>query len=417
MKKTFLIGLKDIKLAFRDASALLMMLLAPFLLTLGLGFVTGHFSGSGSSGISNIPVVLVNLDGGELGNALVEVFNSSDLNELVRPIEMDDAALARQQIDDDAATAAIIIPEGFTTSIIPVEGQPVQTDTVQIEFYSNPTSPTSAGVIRTILDQFISQVEIGRAGAQVVITQLITNGLVPVQDAEQAGLQAGVNLADALEDSTAITLNNVTNEGKTIEFDVLAYMAPGMALMFLMYTASYGGRVLLDERNQGTLPRLLVSPTTAVQVLGGKVLGIFLTGVAQVLILIIASALFFQLQWGDALGVLVLTLAAVFAAVGWGMLIASFAKTPGQVTWIGTALMLTFGLLGGTFINTGSMPGWFNVINKITPNAWGLDGFATLALGGGLADIGVPVLALLVMGAVLFLAAVLIFNRRGVMQQ
>jgi hypothetical protein len=51
--------------------------------------------------------------------------------------------------------------------------------------------------------------------------------------------------------------------------------------------------------------------------LGGKVFGIFLTGVAQMLILIVASSLIFQLKWGDALGVLLLVLAAVFAATGW----------------------------------------------------------------------------------------------------
>ena len=81
--------------------------------------------------------------------------------------------------------------------------------------------------------------------------------------------------------------------------------------MFLMYTVSNGGRTLLAERNQGTLPRLLVSPTTTMQVLGGKMFGIFLTGVAQMLILIVASTLLFQLEWGDPLGVLVLVLAAV----------------------------------------------------------------------------------------------------------
>ena len=60
MKKIFLIGWKDVKLAFRDRAALILMLAAPFLLTLGMGFVTGRFSGSSSSGMSNIPVVIVN---------------------------------------------------------------------------------------------------------------------------------------------------------------------------------------------------------------------------------------------------------------------------------------------------------------------------------------------------------------------
>ena len=43
MKKLFLIGFKDLKLVFRDKAALTFMLLAPFLLTLGLGFVTGAY--------------------------------------------------------------------------------------------------------------------------------------------------------------------------------------------------------------------------------------------------------------------------------------------------------------------------------------------------------------------------------------
>jgi ABC-2 type transport system permease protein len=83
----------------------------------------------------------------------------------------------------------------------------------------------------------------------------------------------------------------------------------------------------------------------------------------------------------------------------------------------GTAIMLTFGILGGTFINVGSLPVWFQVVTKITPNAWGIDGFTTLALGGGLQDILIPIAALLIMGSVLFAAAVFLFNRRGLAER
>jgi ABC-2 type transport system permease protein len=189
-----------------------------------------------------------------------------------------------------------------------------------------------------------------------------------------------------------------------------------MALMFLMFTATNGGRTLLTERNQGTLPRLLISPTTSAQVLGGKTTGIYFTGVAQMLILILASALLFQLRWGAPFAVLLLILAAVAGATGWGMLITALARTPGQVSTIGSAITLTFGILGGSFISTESMPVWFQALSKITPNAWALDGFTTLARGGNLAGILVPVAALLIMGAALFTVAVLIMNRRGLMQ-
>ena len=416
MRKIFLIGLKDVRLAFRDRAALILMLLAPFLLTLGLGVVTGRFSGSSSTGISHIPVILVNQDGKSLGNSLVTVFQSNDLNGLIDPTLSIDPSAAYKQVDNNQAVAVIVIPAGFTDSIIPSSGQAAG-KVVQIELYSNPTAPTSVGVVKTILDQFISQVEVGRVGGQVAITQLVSSGRIPLQNAQAAGVALGVRQASLSSQSSSIILNNETPSGEAVKFDVLALLAPGMALMFLMYTVSYGGRSLLNERNQGTLPRLLVSPTTTVQVLGGKMVGIFLTGAAQMYILIEGTTVLFKLQWGDPLAVTALMLAAVFGAVGWGMLLTAIAKTPGQVSAIGSAMMLTFGILGGSFINMDNMPVWFQYITKITPNAWGMDGFNTLALGGGLHDIQIPILALLIMGLLLFTIAVILFRRRGLTER
>jgi ABC-2 type transport system permease protein len=416
MKKLFLIGLKDVRLAFRDRAALILMLLAPFLLTLGLGVVTGRFSGSSSTGISHIPVILVNQDGKSLGNSLVTVFQSNDLNGLIDPTLSTDPSDAYKKVDNNQAVAVIIIPEGFTDSII-LSSVQATGKVVQIELYSNPTAPTSVGVVKTILDQFISQVEVGRVGGQVAITQLVSSGRIPLQNAQAAGVALGVRQASLSSQSSSIILNNETPSGEAVKFDVLALLAPGMALMFLMYTVSYGGRSLLNERNQGTLPRLLVSPTTTVQVLGGKMVGTFLTGAAQMYILIEGTTVLFKLQWGDPLAVTALMLAAVFGAVGWGMLLTAIAKTPGQVSAIGSAMMLTFGILGGSFINMDNMPVWFQYITKITPNAWGMDGFNTLALGGGLHDIQIPILALLAMGLLLFTIAVILFRRRGLTER
>ncbi|MBI4731481.1 MAG: ABC transporter permease [Chloroflexi bacterium] len=412
MRKLLLIGLKDLKLVFRDKAALIFMLLAPFLLTLGLGFVTGQFGSSGG-GIANIPVVLVDQDGGQLGTALVELFQSEDLSDLVTATVLDDPDAARQQVNDDLVAAAVIIPDGFTESIIPAEGQMEPGETVQLVIYGNPTRPTSVGVVKTILEEFVARLEVGRVGGTVAITQLLTSGLVPPEQAQAIAVEMGQHQAESLAESNAITLTtNVASEAAT-DFNPLAYIAPGMALMFLMYTVSNGGRTLLVERNQGTLPRLLVSPTNSAQVLGGKIFGIYLTGVVQMLILIIASTLFFQLQWGDPLAVLALVLAAVFGACGWGMLITSLAKRPSQIAAIGSAIMLTFGILGGSFFSLSFAPGWIKWVSRITPNAWGLDGFNILALGGGLNLILEPIAGLLVMGVVLFAVSLVLFNRRG----
>ena len=419
MLKTLLIGLKDLKLMFRDRAALVFMLLAPFLLTIGMGFVTGRFSGS-SSGLSDIPVVIVNLDNEQLGNALADVFTSEELADLMEPTESFDPEAARRFIDEDQAAALVIIPEGFTRSIIPAEGTSfgegfIQPEPVKIEVYTNPSRPLSAGVVKAIVDEFVSRVEERRLAGMTSISGLIQAGLLDPQNAESEARDLFQNGSQI--ENTVIRLRTNQEGAEAVVFDILAYMAPGMALLFLMYTVSYGGRSILAERSQGTLPRLLVSPTSNAQVLGGKVLGIFFMGVAQVGILILASTLLFGVQWGDALGVIVLILAAVFAATGWGMLITALARNPSQVGSIGTAMMLIFGILGGSFIDLQQMPSILRTLSKITPNAWGLDGFTTLALGGTLPNLVGPLTALLIMGAVLFGIAVALFNRNGIVQK
>ena len=300
MKKILIIGWKDFTLIWRDRAALILMLAAPFVLTLGLGFVSGRFSGKQTSGLSDIPVVLVNQDEGRLGQALVDVFGSPELAGLVVPSTMADPAAARQQVETDQAAAAIIIPAGFSAGFIPDAAG--QTGTARaVAFYTNPARTVSASVVRGIVDAFISRVEASQVSGQVAIRELLAHGLL-TPEALQARATSAIAARVAAQQSTplvSLARTEAGGSGPAPDFDVLAVFAPGMAMMFLMYTVSYGGRNLLAERTEGTLPRLLTTPTSAVQVLGGKVLGIFLTGAAQVAILVGASSLMFQLRWGN----------------------------------------------------------------------------------------------------------------------
>jgi ABC-2 type transport system permease protein len=416
MKKIFLIGWKDVKLVFRDKAALMFMLVAPFALTLGMGLITGNLGSSNSTVISDIPVVIVNLDQSQLGNTLVEIFQSDDLSELVDVELSEDPAYARTRVNDNDAVAAVIIPAGFSESILSSGDASLASEPVKLEVYSNPTRPTSSSFVQTIVAAFINQVEVGRIGAEVIITQLLENGYIQPQDVPVYAGRVGADQASLSGSQKAILVEGITPTGGVVQFNPLAYMAPGYALLFLMYTATNAGRMLLVEKRQGTLPRLLVSPTTAAQVLTGKMIGSYMTGALQMLILIAASTILFQLRWGDPLAVLILVLASVFGAVGWGMLLSALIKTPGQAATVGSALMLTFGILGGSFFDMGVMPEWVQTIAKITPNYWGQDGFYTLALGGGLGEISQSVLALAIMGLVLFIVSAWLFKQNGLMQ-
>jgi ABC-2 type transport system permease protein len=417
MRKLLLIGFKDLKLVFHDRAALMFMLLAPFLLTLGLGFITGSFGSTSSSGLSEINIILVNQDSGQLGKALVDLLESDDLKDLVAAVPAGDPGTARAKIDAGDAAAAVIIPAGFTDTIIPANGGTPSSEVLKIEIYKNPIYPVSAGVIQSIVEEFISRVETGRVAGQVIVTQMLAAGLITPDQINAIALEVGKAQANPVGKTPAIILQSSQSGQAEKTFNVMAYMAPGMALMFLIYTVSNGGRSILAEQEHGTLPRLMVSPTNSAQVLIGKIFGVYLTGVVQMFILIVTCSLLFGIQWGDQIGVFLLVLAAVFGATGWGMLLTSTARTSGQVSSLGMAIMLTFGILGGSFFPINNMPDWYQLFSKITPNAWGVTGFTILGSGGLLVDLGPTLLGLVVMGVVLFAISILIFSRRSFAQK
>ena len=417
MKKLFLIAIKDLKLIFRDPSALILMLLAPFLLTIGMGLLTGRFSGTTNTGFSDLPVAIVNDDVGALGKILVDVFQSDELEDLVEPVILDSTYEAMKLVDQDQSAAMIHIPDDFSQYVMSADDSTASINDAQITFYRNPTQPTSAGIIRSILDQFIHQVEVAQTQTNVTLQQLIENGFISPDQANIYAEKINQTIDPSYTGASSIEIINQTSSGEMIEFDILAYMAPGMAIMFLMFTVTYGGRSLLVENRNGTLARLFVAPTPASNILLGKGLGIFLTAVAQLLILIGGTSLLFQLQWGDTLGVLLLILSAAFAATGWGLLFASILKTPGQVAVTGSAVMLLFGILGGSFFDLSMLPDWISVINRITPNAWAIDGFYLLSVGGKLGDITQNILALIIMGILLLVVSTILIKRRGLVQK
>ncbi len=409
MNKILAIGLKDLRLVFRDPTALLLMLLAPYLITLGLGFVSGAFEDDGNSGISDIPVMLIDQDIGDLGGQLVEVFESDDLAELIEVVPATGIPEGRTLVNDDEIAALVIIPADFSALMIPdsttgetAEGEP-------LEIYRSSSRPISVSVVEAIVSQFMSQVDSGTTLVGVTVDQLVESG-----DFDAANFQAmATDLVTSQSESEpliGINANSGTAEEEDDGFNVLSVLAPGMALFFLMYTVTLGGSSILRERNEGTLGRMQTTPTSSMQILGGKVMGIFLTGVAQVGILVIGSSLMYGIKWGNWFGVIGLIVSAALAATSWGLLIAGAARTQEQVAGIGTAVMLMFGAISGTFTQIDNR--FINSIGAITPNQWALQGFTKLGLGQSLVDVLPNIGALWLMAAVVFTIAAMLFRSK-----
>ena len=267
------------------------------------------------------------------------------------------------------------------------------------------------GAVEPILrDGEISDVGVTSVGGVVSVTQLLEHNLISEGETAQA---AGVTVGSMAQQggTQLIVLDSSELGGREEEpYNPLIIFGSGMAVFFLMYTVTIGGRSILHERNIGTLSRMMATPTRVWQILGGKVLGIFLTGFLQVSVLILATSLLLDISWGDPVGVAGLIAATALAATGWGILLAALATTPGQVVALGVALMLIFGILGGSFAGVPDSGLW-NTISKITPHAWAIDGIEKLASGGQAVDVITHILVMLSMTAVLFVIAIVAFQR------
>ncbi len=421
MKKLLNIALKDLKIMFRDPSSLVWMLAMPIALTLAMAFAFGRLTGGGqAAGLSDIPVIIVDLDGGQMSQPIVQAFQSPDLADLIDATTSTDEPAARKAVEEDQVAAAIIIPAGFTEKIIPAALQQgdfaalMEREQSVVEVYASPARPISSSIVRSIVNAVLNRMSTAGAAAQTAITQLIMSGAVSPQDMQKIGNEIGMRVGEqaAQVEQMKLTVQSAGAQNNSGGFDWMAYMAPSMAVLFLMFTVSLGARSVLAERQWGTLQRLLISPSSPTQVLGGKVSGIFLTGLAQMVILIAFSALAFGVRWGAPVALIVLIVATVFAATGWGALIAAYAKSPGQAMSLGSMMALVFAGLAGNFVPRQNYPEFLQQISLITPNAWALEGFEALGLGGDLQAVLLPIVALTIMGAVLFSIATVMFRRQ-----
>jgi ABC-2 type transport system permease protein len=414
MMKVLFIALKDLLITTRDRSGFLLMLAAPLALTLVVAFAFGGLGGGTSgTGLADIPVAIVNLDDGPMSLILIDVFESEDLAGLVEPTSIDDPDAARRAVDEDRLAAAVIIPPDFSTNLMDLS-QPSGGDRPVsiIEVYANPSRPIGSGVIHSIVDTILSSFNTAAASVEVTVYQMIASGRIQPAEAAAVSARIASQAAVIAQQTDLVSLQSRVEGSQQTGFNFLNYMAPSMAILYLTFTMANAGRSILAERDAGTLPRMLITPSRRIAVLGGKMLGVYLIGLMQMTIVLIAGAFLFNISWGDPLAVILLTMALVGAASGWGVAIAAFARTPSQAGSTAMAINLIFAGVAGNFIPRSSYPLWLQNVGLITPNAWGIEGYWNLIYGGTLSSALPGILALLAMTVILFAAAVFTFRRQ-----
>ncbi len=374
MRATLNIAWKDLRQRVRDRSAIILGVVAPLV----LAFVFDLIFGNTIEGQFSATLGVVDLDGGVVAEQMVTGIQAAGEQLGMEVVTGLEESAARQRAEDGELDAYYLLPEGLTEAA--TGGSPAQIDVV-----GNVDSPTDTAIATAIGEAFAAQIET----TQLSVALVASGGGVG-QD------QLGQIAAEAAQQPPTITIEQASAE--TRQLDQATYLAAGMASFFLFFTVSFGVTGLLQEKEEGTMARLLAAPISRFSIVGGKALTSFVFGLASLVVLGIATTLLLGANWGDPLGAFLLMVALSLAAVGIMSLVAGFAKTVEQAGALQGIVAVVLGLLGGSFFQF-ARRGILADLSLLTPNAWFMRG-----LGDNVAEGAAAVLP--AVGAILLFALV-----------
>lgn len=433
--KLWVIAYNGIYRIFRDPVALIFMFAAP----LAISFILGVAFGGDVSQIElpDSTLIIVNQDEGivtadgtvsaRYGDYYESILVSNppqELQDLINGKVENDPAKAREQVENGDARATLIIPPDFSQRVL-------NDEEVSLELYYNPGSEIGVTIIIAVTQSLTSSINNGQVAQQILlgndqaaIEAMTISILRLINDPQSLTASPDVQTMNLLafyigESRSVVVLNEVNVEGEQQEVNILSYIAPSMAILFMTFAMSAGTRIILQEQQNWTMQRILSTPTPRWLYLGGRLWGAFLTGVIQMVLLFVVTPIVGLIAsnntdiWGNNyIGLGLMIMAVVFAGTGLGLVIAAISKNDEQANILSTPILFISAMIGGSFIMVDNIP-IVSQLRYLTLNHWGIDGIFELAVNdASIIDILPHVAALTVMGIVFFGISLYRFNRR-----
>jgi ABC-2 type transport system permease protein len=421
------IALKDMTHSFRSAFALIFMFVIPLIAPVLFFFMFGNIAGNDQAfAVPVTKVVIVNLDqgspefaqalanipggmhAGSLGELVVSMLQKPDFANLLEVTLGADQAAARKAVDDQQAGVAIILPADFSAQFSALDGEAL------IEFYQDPTLTIGPGVVKSILNQFMD----GISGARIAVNVTMTR--TGATDPAIIGRVVSQYMAAQPQGNPSATLLNIhsplqAGPARNPVLVIVGMVMGAMLIFYAYYTGVATAQGILQEDEQRTLQRLFTTPTSPSSILTGKFLGVLITVTTQVIILLIAARLIFQVNWGSGLAITLMSVCIILNASAFGIFINSLLKNSKQAgavfggvltltTWVG-AMPIFLGFAGNTNPTV-------NAVSLTMPQGWVVRMLMDGANNAPLNHILLSALVTLAWTAVFFIVGISRFQRR-----
>lgn len=409
--------IKESRIILRDRQALILFFVMPVLFVLILSLALRDAFGERPG--ATFPMLVVDLDGGEVGKEVISAFTANSHFRVERAGRPSPGQVALEHaLQKGRYRFVVIVPQGATEQAKQRVSEiaanfPLSQLTfpaVQVRMLADPTLRTDYRfMVATALSGILHGVEVRLSGEQLV-KNLRAMGYpmnIP-SDLTQARVFSEVRDEPLLSGKSHTIPSSVQQN------------APAWTLLAMFFLAVPLSVSFIKEREQGSLSRLQTMSVPGWVVLGGKTTPYFVINQIQMVSILLVSVYVLPLLGGDRLdpghaplALALLGASASLAAIGFGIAVAMYSRTAEQATSFSSATVMIMAALGGIFVPKAVMPPLMQQLAALSPLAWGLDGFLDVFVrGGGVRDVLPKSLGLLGFSAVCHALAVLRYQNR-----
>ena len=279
-------------------------------------------------------------------------------------------AEGQRLLKDGSALVFLIIPQGFRRDI--ERGRP------RVQLLVDGSDPLSAARVAAYIGQVASAFPTQRAAPTAQVPGAPAVSPVPID------LRQRFWFNPTLVDQRFF----------------LAALA-GMLLTNLCLSATSGG--LVAERESGTYEQMLALPTTAIEIVLGKLVPYVVLAYGVFLFATIAAGVFFGV-WpeGSWVALVLVTLPFVLASLGIGVFVSTLAHTSAQAVFITVFFIMPSFVLSGSMFPYQLMPHGVREVGALFPLRWYQIALRRIVeRGAGLTEVAGPIGALIILFALI----------------
>lgn len=390
MRKLLISTYKEIILLSRDIGGLAILFIMPLILVITITLIQD--SSFRTITETKIPILLVDNDNDDISKSIINNLNKNKTFEIIT--QLNDNLLTEQEakssIHKGQYQLAVIIPKNMTVDLNKKINQNVASIMAEFGIEENEEKPSAEKIepkeIKLYFDP-ASQSSFRDAvlnGIDKMISKIESKSIYTTFQKELSNEGASTENA-LMNEESFITFRQINPKGEhndlipnSTQHNVPAWTL--FAIFFIIVPLSIN---IVKEKSQGTFVRLRTNPVSYATVLGGKTITYLIVSTIQFL-LMLAVGVYVLPQLGlpplqittksFLLSLIVATFSGL-AAIGFGLLLGTIAKTQEQSAPFGATAVVLLAAIGGVWVPVFMMPKIMQVISNLSPMNWGLSAF------------------------------------------